>query len=217
MTKIHLSNEVEVGQKLKGDEDMEKTMFVAVEVVGGRLFKGSAYRVEGGYVSRYGYAGSGVCPLRITQKVKVWVPSTGLHEYVNAKYVVERKVTKEQYDADFAKFSDGIITNTMKWCRSKSTTRTEKEIMLFAYKVIRKNHPDMVAAFEAKYGFKEDVVESIKSTIAWALGLGYRSDKAVLIANRALCNSGLVDKPEFHDVWVNTLNEKGLGKYAELY
>lgn len=196
---------------------MANTMFVAVEVVGGRLFKGVAYQVEGGYVSRFGYAGSGVCPLHITEKVKVWVPETGLHEYVNAKYVVDRKVTDEQYKADFAKFADGIVTNTMNWCRSKSAGKSEEEIVRFAYNVVRKNHSDMVAIFEAKYGFKEDVLATIRSTIEWALGLGYRSDKAVRLANRALWKKGLAEKPEFAEGWTNTLNEKGLGKYAARY
>ena len=192
-------------------------MFIAVKVAGGRLFKGDAYRIPGEYTTRYGYAGSGVCPLTFTDKVKVWDPITGRASYVNERFVESREVTDEQYKADFAKYADGVITSTVEWCRSKDTTKPEAEVVKFAFAVIRKNHPDMVPAFEAKYGFKEDVAASVRSTIAWAMGLGYRRDKATYIAYRALTKKGLLAKPEGKAAWTATCESLGVTKWAAKY
>lgn len=193
---------------------MEK--FDAVVVNGGRKFRGEGYLVPGEYTSRFGYAGSGVCPLSFTDHLKVWDPKTKTLNWVNAKFVEDREVTPEVEAADFAEYADSIINSTWDWCRAKSTGDVD-EVNRFAYNVLRKNHPEMVARFCEKYHFKVDVAGTVASTITWAFGLGYRADKATRIAFRALSKKGLVGKDGFVSAWHINLDLRGAGKYADRY
>ena len=200
----------------EGEVKMEK--FVPVMVKGGRKFQGEAYDIGSDIRSNsfqlYGWSGRGGWVH--TETIKLWSPTEGF-VYCNPSYVDEREVSEEQVKEDFAKYAEMYLNSTMEWCRSKKTDASEQDIVRFAFNVIRKNHPEMIPAFESKFSFKEDIGETIMSTIQWAIGLGYRSDKAVRIAYRALVKKGIVSNPSFTSSWTMNLDLRGLGKYAARY
>lgn len=200
----------------EGDGKMEK--FVPVMVKGGRKFQGAAYDIGADIRSNsfhlYGWSGRGGWVH--TETIKLWSPTEGF-VYCNPNYIEVRLADEEQVKADFAKYAEMYLNSTMAWCRSQKPNGTEQDIVRFAFNVIRKNHPELVPAFESKFSFKEDIGETIMSTIQWAMGLGYRSDKAVRIAYRALVKKGIVEKPEFTASWTMNLDLRGLGKYAARY
>ena len=201
------------GESKKGVEIM-MGIFDAVVVNGGRKFRGEAYMVPGEYVSRFGYHGSGVCPYTETTQQKIWNPATGKTEYVNKKYIEYRDVTAEQEAADFAAYANGVIEDTVAWCRANSNGKGEAEILQFAYNVIRKHHREMVAQFESTFGFKEDIGATVRSTLNWAMGLGYRRDKAARIAHRALVKKGIFEKDDGKAAWHSVCEEMGLAKFV---
>ena len=195
---------------------MEK--FVPVMVKGGRKFQGEAYHIgaqpHSSSFQLHGWSGRGGWVH--TETIKLWSPTEGF-VYCNPVYMDEREVSEEQLKADFAKYVEMYLNSTMEWCHSKKPNASEKEIICFAFSVVRKNHPEMIPAFESKFSFKEDIAETIMSTIQWAMGLGYRSDKAVRIAYRALVKKGIVSNPSFTSSWTMNLDLRGLGKYAARY
>ena len=194
---------------------MEK--FVAVVVNKGKKFRGEAYDI--GEVERTntfqlaGWSGRGGWVS--STSVKLWSPTSG-YVWCNPTYIEDRAVDPEVEKADYAKYVDFVINNTIAWCKSRKLNASEKEVLDFARNVIRKNHPEMLAEFNARHGWV-DVVGVVESTVAWALNLGYSTAKCIRIAFKALNKKGVMTHKAFIPALDITLTLRGLNKYMDKY
>jgi hypothetical protein len=195
---------------------MEK--FNAVVVKGGRKFRGEAYdigaEVRTSSFQLYGWSGrGGWCH---SESVKLWSPDKGW-VYANPSYIEEREVAPEVEQADYAKYVGQTLDGTVAWCKTRKPNGSEKEVLTFARNVIRKHHPEMLALFDEKYGYKEDIAAVVESTLEWAFKLGYSNAKCVRIALRALTKKGLAENPAIIPMWTMWLDLRGLGRFVKKY
>jgi hypothetical protein len=194
---------------------MEK--FVRVKVAKGKKFRGEAYDVGCEvYTSTFNIYGTGRNGWRSCESLKLWCPGKGW-VYANPSYIEPVDCDISTMEADKAAYVAFIVDGTVEWCRGRSKGKTEREVLKFAHNVLSKHHPDMLLAFEEKYDYKDDVVESITGTIDWAFKLGYSNPKSVRIAHRALEKKGLTTHPAFTAAWTIALDLRGLSKLADKY
>ena len=195
---------------------MEK--FEPVVVNKGRKFRGEAYWIGAAeHTTSYqlpGWSGRGGWITSVS--VKLWSPTQGF-VFANPDYIEDvTGKSEEEVKADYAKFVDFTINETIAWCRKVSSNKGESEIINFARNVIRKHHPEMMDEFESRHG-GVDVVGIVESTIAWALNLGYSTAKCVRIAARALTKKGVTSNEAFTAAWTITLDLRGLSRFVEKY
>lgn len=196
---------------------MEK--FVAVVVNKGRKFRGEAYDIGAAeHTNSYqlpGWSGRGGWVTSVS--VKLWSPTAGF-VYANPNYI-EAVTDKPEAEvqADYAKYVDYTINSTIAWCHSRKLNPTEKEVLDFARNVIRKHHPEMLALFDEKNAYHEDVATVVQSTLDWAFRLGYSNAKCVRIALKALRKKGVLDNPAFVPAWTIYLDLRGLGHLVTKY
>lgn len=195
---------------------MEK--FEPVVVNKGRKFRGEAYWIGAAeHTTSYqlpGWSGRGGWITSVS--VKLWSPTHGF-VFANPDYIEDvTGKSEEEVKADYAKFVDFTINETLAWCRKVSSNKGESEIINFARNVIRKHHPEMMDEFESRHG-GVDVVGIVESTIAWALNLGYSTAKCVRIAARALTKKGVTSNEAFTAAWTITLDLRGLSRFVEKY
>lgn len=201
------------------EEKVKMERFIPVVVKGGRKFRGEAYdicsEVRTSHFNVYGMHG-GVNGWRTTETVKLWSPVDGF-VYCNPNYIEDRVADDEVVRADFDKYADGVVKSTIDWCSKNS--KVGQNPFIFALNVLRKHHPETIEVFHkiTNNEYRENLTDTILSTVVWAMGLGYRSDKVVRIAYRALVKKGIVNNPQFNNAWVDVLNSRCLGKYAERY
>jgi len=195
---------------------MEK--FAAVVVNKGKKFRGEAYDIGAEVrVSTFNIYGHGRNGWRSCESVKLWSPTLGF-VWCNPSYIEDRVVDPEVEKADYAKYVDFTINNTIEWCRLHvRPNSTEKEVLSFARNVIRKHHPEMLALFDEKFNFKDDVASVVESTLEWAFKLGYSKAKCVRIALRALTKKGLGDNPAIIPMWTMWLDLHGLSRLVKKY
>ena len=195
---------------------MEK--FVRVKVAKGKKFRGEAYDVGfDSYTNSYQLPGwSGRGGWISSTSVKLWCPGKGW-VYANPSYIEPVDCDISTIKADKAAYVAFIVDGTVDWCRDRYKDKSEREILKFAHNILRRHHPDMLLAFEEKYNYKDDVVESITGTIDWAFKLGYSNPKSVRIAHRALEKKGLTTHPAFTAAWTIALDLRGLSKLADKY
>ena len=195
---------------------MEK--FNAVVVKGGRKFQGEAYdigaEVRTSSFQLYGWRGRG--SWRCSESVKLWSPDKG-YVWCNPNYIEDREVAPEVEQADYAKYVAQTLDGTVAWCRTRKLNASEKEVMTFARNVIRKHHPEMLALFDEKYSFKEDIAAVVESTLEWAFKLDYSNAKRVRIAVKALTKKGLVNNPAIIPMWTMWLDLRGLSRFVKKY
>lgn len=192
--------------------------FVRVKVSKGRKFRGEAYDVGNQpYENTYQLPGwSGRGGWISSCSVKLWSPTQGW-VYANPSYIEYVDAPADVMAADLKAYTDFVVDGTVDWCRSKSKDKSEREVLKFAHNVIKKHHPEMLLAFQEKYDYKDDAVDSITSTIDWAFKLGYGNKKSVRIAHRALEKKGLTTHPAFIAAWTIALDLRGLSKLADEY
>ena len=195
---------------------MEK--FEPVVINKGRKFRGEAYWIGAAeHISNYqipGWSGRGGWITSVS--VKLWSPTAGF-VYANPNYIEDVTDKPEaEVQADYAKYVDCTINDTIAWCRRVSKGKGEQEIINFARNVIRKHHPEMMGEFESRHG-GVDVVGVVESTIAWALNLGYSPAKCVRIAAKALAKKGVTSNEAFTAAWTITLDLRGLSRFVEKY
>jgi len=194
---------------------MEK--FVAVKVVKGRKFRGEAYDIGARvYTSTFNIWGHGKGGWRSCESIKLWSPDKG-YVWCNPSYLEEREVAPEVEQADYAKYVDFLFEDTLKFCRSRSAGKPESEVIRFARACIRKHHPEILALFDEKNGYHEDVATVVQSTLDWAFKLGYSNAKCVRIALKALRKKGVFDSPAFVPAWTIYLDLRGLGHLVTKY
>jgi hypothetical protein len=198
--------------------EMETIKFEPVVVNKGRKFRGEAYWIGAdAHINNYqlpGWRGRGGWITSVS--VKLWSPTQGF-VYANPNYIED--VTDKSEDVvkvDYTKFVDYTINSTIAWCRSRKPNSTEGEVIDFARNVIRKHHPEMLGEFESRHG-GADVVEVVKSTIDWAIRLGYSPAKCIRIAAKVLRKKGVTSNEAFTAAWTITLDLRGLGRFVEKY
>lgn len=189
--------------------------FIPVRITRGRKFKGDAFIIPGEFVSRFGYAGSGVCPLQITRKVKIWDPAKKVTDWINVDYCEDRDLAPEAREAQWLDYVRSIIASTIAWCKSKNPS----DFMNFARNVIRKNHADMLDVFDKDNS--TDASHDIKSTFEWVMtlrtpkGNSYTKPKLARIAYRALEKKGLTSLDGFKEAWTIHCDMYGLPNKLE--
>lgn len=196
---------------------MEK--FAAVVVNKGRKFRGEAYDIGSEvHTSSFQLAGwSGRGGWCTSYSIKLWSPTQGF-VWCNPNYVEDREVDPEVEKADYAKYVDSTINDTIKWCRSRRPDAGDQEVLTFARNVIGKHHPEMLEAFDSATGYKgPDVVVIVQSTIDWAFRLGYSNAKCVRLALRALSKKGILQNRAFVPAWTISLDLRGLGHLVKKY
>ena len=195
---------------------MEK--FVAVVVNKGRKFRGEAYdigaEVRTSTFQLCGWSGRG--GWRSCESVKLWSPAKG-YVWCNPNYIEDRTVDTEVEQADYARYVEAVLEDTLKFCRSRSAGKSENEVLRFARACIRKHHSEMLSLFDEKYGYKEDVAIVVQSTLDWAFKLGYSNAKCVRIAIKALRKKGVFDNPAFVPAWTIYLDLRGLSHLIKKY
>lgn len=200
---------------LIGVVKMEK--FIPVAVNKGKKFRGTAYDVGCEVrVSTFNIYGTGRNGWRSCESVKLWSPDKGW-VYANPAYLEDREVSSEEVEADRAKYADFVLTSTVDWCRSRKPGASEKEVLTFARNVIRKHHAGMLALFDEKFNFKEDIAAVVESTLEWAFKLDYSNAKRVRIALRALTKKGLAENPAIIPMWTMWLDLRGLSRFVKKY
>ena len=194
---------------------MEK--FVAVVVNKGRKFRGEAYDIGAEvHVSTFNIYGSGRGGWRSCSSVKLWSPTKGF-VWCNPSYIEDREVAPEVEKTDYAKFVEQTIEDTMKFCHSRSTGKPESEVIRFARCCIRKHHAEMLATFDAKFNFKEDIASVVEGTLEWAFKLPYSNAKRVRLALRALTKKGYANNPGIIPMWTMWLDLRGLSRLVKKY
>jgi hypothetical protein len=191
--------------------------FNAVVVNKGRKFRGEAYDIGSAvHTSHFNIYGHGRNGWRSCESVKLWSPTKG-YVWCNPNYIEDRECDPETLKADWGKFADFVLNEIMNFCRSKSEGKPEQEVVRFARCCIRKHHPDMLALFDDRFGYHEDVAITTQNTLDWAFKLGYSDRKSVKIAYRGCQKRGLLDKPGWEAAWTIWLDLRGLSKYADKY
>lgn len=194
---------------------MEK--FVAVVVNKGRKFRGEAYDIGAAvHTSTFNIYGSGRGGWRSCESVKLWSPTQGF-VWCNPSYIEDRAVAPEVEQADYAKFVEQTIEDTMKFCRSRSAGKPESEVVRFARCCIRKHRAEMLAIFDAKFNFKEDIASVVEGTLEWAFKLPYSNAKRVRLALRALAKKGYANNPGIIPMWTMWLDLRGLSHLVKKY
>ena len=191
--------------------------FNAVVVNKGRKFRGLAYDIGAAvHTSTFNIYGHGRGGWRSCESIKLWSPDKG-YVWCNPSYIDDREVDPEVKKADYAKFTEFILEDTVAYCRRASNDKSEKGVMKFARACIRKHHPELLAMFDTKYEYKEDVVSVVESTLEWAFKLGFSNAKCVRIAIKALQKKGVMDKPVFVAAWTMWLDLRGLSHLVKKY
>lgn len=194
---------------------MEK--FAPVVINKGKKFRGDAYDVGCEVrVSTFNIYGHGRNGWRSCESVKLWSPDKGW-VYANPSYIEEREVAPEVEQADYAKYVAQTLDGTVAWCRTRKLNASEKEVLTFARNVIRKHHPEMLALFDEKFNFKDDIAATVESTLEWAFRLDYSNAKRVRIALRALAKKGLAENPAIIPMWTMWLDLRGLSRFVKKY
>ena len=75
----------------------------------------------------------------------------------------------------------------------------------------------MLAIFDEKYEYKEDIASVVESTLEWAFKLEYSNAKRVRIALRALAKKGLGNNPAIIPMWTMWLDLHGLSRLVKKY
>ena len=201
------------------------TNFVPVKVEGGKKYRGRGYVVNviestGDYGWKHVPGPDGFYYWQrnvvTTETARIWVPELHRFQYANNRYVeADESVTPEQAALAYAEFVDFKLDDTVAWCRKQKPNEAEAEVLRFARNVIRKHSPELVDAFDKRFGFKVDVGQTVKSTIDWAFKLGYGNTKCVRIAYRALAKKGITKQDAFLACWKLQFDLLGLAKIAD--
>lgn len=196
---------------------MEK--FAPVMVNKGKKYRGFAYDIGSDvHTSTFNIYGTGRGGWRSCESIKLWSPDKGF-VFCNPSYVEEVTDKPEsEVLADYAKYVDCTINETVAWCRKVSVGKgkSEPDIINFARSVISKHHPEMLDEFNSRHG-EIDVVGVVESTITWALKLGYSEAKCIRIAFKALWKKGVMTHKAFIPALDITLTLRGLNRFMDKY
>ena len=184
----------------------ESTTFRAVKVEKGRKFKGRGFIVatvnnSGAFGWRHN--GRGWEPNTYdVDYAKIWVPELGKFQYANAKYVEDDdSVSQEECARQFEIYSRMTIASTIAWCKSKQPDASEEQNLMFARRVLLKNHPEMKAAVDIACPDTRSLASEVEKTFKWVNSLPkkHTRPKKIEMARKALRKKGMTEKEGFEE------------------
>lgn len=185
---------------------VEKTVFKAVKVEKGRKFRGRGFIVavvSGGGALGWRHNGHGWEPNTYEyERSKIWVPELGKFEWANSKYVEDDpSVSPEECAKKFEIYQKMTIESTIAWCKSKQPDASESQNMMFARRVLLKNHPEMREAVDAACPDTRCLKDEVERTFKWVNSLPkkHTRPKKIEIARKALRKKGMTEKDGFEE------------------
>lgn len=185
---------------------VEEVAFRPVKVEKGRKFKGHGFIVA--LINK-----SGACGWRHGQYsweantydvdyAKIWVPELGKFQYANNKYVEDDpSVTPEECARQLDLYAKQTVASTIAWCKSKQPDATEAQNLVFARRVLLKNHSELATWIEAACPDTRSVKDEVEKTFKWVNSLPkkHTRPKKIEIARKALRKKGMTEKEGFDE------------------
>ena len=187
-------------------DEVENVTFRAVKVEKGRKFKGRGFIVanvnkSGALGWRHGRCGWEANTYDVDY-AKIWVPELGKFQYANAKYVEDdNSVSQEECAKQFEIYTKMTIASTISWCKSKQPDASEEQNLMFARRVLLKNHPEMRAAVDIACPDTRSLASEVEKTFKWVNSLPkkHTRPKKIDIARKSLRKKGMVEKEGFEE------------------
>ncbi len=184
----------------------ESVTFHAVKVEKGRKFKGRGFIVasvnsSGAFGWRHGQYGWEPSTYDVDY-AKIWVPELGKFQYANAKYVEDDdSVSQEECARQFKLYTKQTIASTIAWCESKQPEASEEQNLMFARRVLLKNHPEMKDSIEVACPDTRSMKDEVESTFKWVNSLPkkHTRPKKIEIARKSLRKKGMTEKDGFEE------------------
>jgi len=184
----------------------ETVTFKAVKVEKGRKFRGRGFIVavinsSGALGWRHGAYGWAPRTYDV-DNAKIWVPELGRFQYANNKYVEDDDtVSQEECDRQFEIYSKMTIASTIAWCKSKQPDASEEQNLMFARRVLLKNHPEMKALIDLSCPDTRSMKDEVEKTFKWINGLEkkHTRPKKIDMARKALRKKGMTEKEGFEE------------------
>lgn len=133
---------------------------------------------------------------------KIWVPELGKFRYANSKYVEDDdSVSSEECAKQFDLYAKRTIASTIEWCKSKQPEASEEQNLMFARRVLLKNHPEMKDLIDISCPDTRSVKDEIEKTFKWVNSLKkkHTRPKKIDIAKKALWKKGMFEKEGFEE------------------
>ena len=184
----------------------ETVTFRAVKVEKGRKFRGKGFIVavinnSGALGWRHGAYGWTPRTYDV-DNAKIWVPELGRFQYANNKYVEDDDtVSQEECARQFEIYSKMTIASTIAWCKSKQPDASEEQNLMFARRVLLKNHPEMKALIDLSCPDTRSMKDEVEKTFKWVNGLEkkHTRPKKIEMARKALRKKGMAEKEGFEE------------------
>lgn len=184
----------------------ETVTFRAVKVEKGRKFRGKGFItavVNSSGACGWRHTGSGWAPRTYdVDNAKIWVPELGKFQWANFKYVEDDdSVPPEECARQFEIFQKMTIESTIAWCKSKQPDASEEQNLMFARRVLLKNHPEMKAAIDIACPDIRSLKDEVEKTFKWVNGLEkkHTRPKKIEMARKALRRKGMTEKDGFEE------------------
>lgn len=186
---------------------VESVAFRAVKVEKGRKFRGRGFIVatvnkSGGALGwRHGQHGWEANTYDVDY-AKIWVPELGKFQYANAKYVEDDpSVTPEECARQLDLYAKQTVASTIAWCKSKQPDATEEQNLVFARRVLLKNHSELAPWIEASCPDTRSVKDEVEKTFKWVNSLPkkHTRPKKIEIARKSLRKKGMTEKEGFEE------------------
>ena len=184
----------------------ETVTFRAVKVEKGRKFRGRGFIVaiiNSSGALGWKHTGFGWAPRTYdVDNAKIWVPELGKFQYANNKYVEDDDtVSQEECARQFEIYQKMTIASTIAWCKSKQPDASEEQNLMFARRVLLKNHPEMQTAIELACPDTRSMKDEVEKTFRWVEGLEkkHTRPKKIDIARKALRKKGMTEKKGFEE------------------
>ena len=184
----------------------ETVTFRAVKVEKGRKFRGRGFIVA--VINNSGafgwkHTGFGWAPRTYdVDNAKIWVPELGKFQYANAKYVEDDdSVSQEECAKQFEIYTKMTIASTIAWCKSKQPDASEEQNLMFARRVLLKNHSEMRAAVDIACPDTRSLASEVEKTFKWVNSLPKKHTrlKKIEIARKSLRKKGMTEKEGFEE------------------
>ena len=184
----------------------EKVEFRPVKVEKGRKFKGRGFIVaivnsSGACGWRHGSHGWEPRTYDV-DNAKIWVPELGKFQYANHKYVEDdNTVSTEECARQLDLYAKQTIASTIAWCKSKQPDATEDQNLMFARRVLLKNHAELASWINLACPDTRSVKDEIEKTFKWinTLPKKHTRPKKIEIARRRLKKNGMSEKEGFEE------------------
>lgn len=165
---------------------------VPVIVRGGRKFQGTGFVIAiENVVGTYSYYAQDV----ESCIAKLWLPTEPANKFASANLKfckLDTSVSPEECKRAFESYCQHKVQDTVAWCRKKDPNKSDLELRRWASNILKKYNPD--TDFSKWLGDLGDVeTEKVKSTVEWAIRLGYPLRKTQTIITRALAKKGITD------------------------